>query len=297
MTTDPPMVNLLAKTLAAELATVDAPQDIAGRRELLALYLGAGLAQPAEAELARLLVQFSWDHGVLSDVLNLRRDLHQPTELMRFAKIAESLPDRSEGLRLALAQAFAAVGELEAAAKEFGALLQTDSGRKGAAGAIATFVRSHPDLPALRSALIKLCYLHPDLLLEPPLRYAVFRAAADLDKPLARQQLPTMFHPAIAATDLILDVAIQAWRLGRWDDAARARYPHGARIMNAYREWSVTTWSADGLGLSVEDVRPIVESRGLTFPPPRELGANILSGSTEEAVAELVVALRQRRSV
>jgi len=222
MTNDCPKVDLLAKALAAELATVDAPQDTTRRLELVAQYRRAGLAQPAEAELARLLVQFSWDHGVLADVLDLRRHLHRPGELLRFAKIAESLPDRSEGLQLALGQAFAAVGELEAAAKEFGALLQTDSGRKAAAGAIATFVRSHPDLPALRLALIKLCYLHPDLLLEPPLRYAVFRAAADLDKPLARQQLGTMFHPAIETTDLILDVAVQAWRLGQWDDAARA---------------------------------------------------------------------------
>jgi len=76
--------------------------------------------------------------------------------------------------------------------------------------------------------------------------------------------------------------------------APAARYAHGARIINAYRQWSVTTWSVADLGLSAEELAPAVESRGIKFPPPRELGS-IVSGTPAEAAAEVAAQLRARR--
>lgn len=79
-------------------------------------------------------------------------------------------------------------------------------------------------------------------------------------------------------------------------DAPPARYPHGARIMNAYREWNVTTWTSGDLDMTEDELTPLVESRGLAFPPARELG-NILPGSPAETAREVVEQLRSRRLV
>ena len=79
-------------------------------------------------------------------------------------------------------------------------------------------------------------------------------------------------------------------------EAPPARYLHGGRIMNAYREWGVTTWTTADLGLAEEELRPAIESRGLMFPQPRELG-NRLTGSPKEAAREVVTQLRSRRLI
>ncbi|MFQ6672958.1 MAG: electron transfer flavoprotein subunit beta/FixA family protein, partial [Candidatus Tectimicrobiota bacterium] len=76
----------------------------------------------------------------------------------------------------------------------------------------------------------------------------------------------------------------------------KPRYPHGARIMNAYREWEVTTWGIADLGLAEEDLAPITEFRGRTFPPPREFGERI-TGAPEEAARELVHYLKSRKVI
>lgn len=90
-------------------------------------------------------------------------------------------------------------------------------------------------------------------------------------------------------------VAVELPALVAMSDAAPpARYPHGARIMNAYREWDVTTWTAGDLGMSEDDLSPIVEGRGLSYPPERERGA-IVSGAPEEAAGAVLALLRSRR--
>jgi len=53
-------------------------------------------------------------------------------------------------------------------------------------------------------------------------------------------------------------------------EAFRPRYAHGARIMNAYREWDVTTWSAADLRLDGDALNPLLAFRSEGFPPPLE---------------------------
>jgi electron transfer flavoprotein alpha/beta subunit len=79
-------------------------------------------------------------------------------------------------------------------------------------------------------------------------------------------------------------------------DANQPRYPTGARIINAYREWEVTVWGASDLGLGVEDLKPLVEEKRISFPPERELGTKI-TGAPGEAVKELVRHLRAGRVI
>jgi electron transfer flavoprotein beta subunit len=79
-------------------------------------------------------------------------------------------------------------------------------------------------------------------------------------------------------------------------DANEPRYPTGARIINAYREWEVTVWGASDLGLEAEELQPLVEEKRISFPPERELGTKI-TGAPEEAVEELVRHLRAGRVI
>lgn len=74
-------------------------------------------------------------------------------------------------------------------------------------------------------------------------------------------------------------------------EAFRARYPHGARIMSAYREWPVQTWSASDLGLEAADLASRVVFRRESFPPPIEVG-EVLRGSPASVAQEAVTALK-----
>ncbi len=73
--------------------------------------------------------------------------------------------------------------------------------------------------------------------------------------------------------------------------ANQPRLPHGARIMNAYREWEVTTWGLADLGLSAEELPPLIGLKRKTFPPERTLG-ELMTGTPEEAAEELAQLLR-----
>lgn len=79
-------------------------------------------------------------------------------------------------------------------------------------------------------------------------------------------------------------------------DAFPARYPHGARIMNAYREWQVTTWNAADLGLDEAALKPLLAFRGESFPPPRPVGEQI-KGAPASAAHELITALKLQKVI
>jgi len=79
-------------------------------------------------------------------------------------------------------------------------------------------------------------------------------------------------------------------------DANEPRYPTGAGIINAYREWEVTVWGASDLGLEAKDLEPLTEEKRISFPPERELGTKI-AGAPEEAARELVQYLKATRII
>ncbi len=79
-------------------------------------------------------------------------------------------------------------------------------------------------------------------------------------------------------------------------DANEPRYPTGAGIINAYREWEVTVWGASDLGLEAADLQPLMEEKRISFPPEREFGAKI-TGAPEEAARELVQYLKAGRVI
>jgi electron transfer flavoprotein beta subunit len=76
--------------------------------------------------------------------------------------------------------------------------------------------------------------------------------------------------------------------------AERPRYPHPARIANAWNEGMVDVWTAADLG--VADLAPDAEIGGLVLGPERTRG-QVIKGSAQEAAAELVGVLRARRLI
>jgi electron transfer flavoprotein beta subunit len=79
-------------------------------------------------------------------------------------------------------------------------------------------------------------------------------------------------------------------------DSNEPRYPHGARIISAYREWEVEIWGAKDLSLTEEELIPLTEVRRKAFPPPREFGEKI-RGTPKEAARDLVRYLKARKVV
>ena len=74
----------------------------------------------------------------------------------------------------------------------------------------------------------------------------------------------------------------------------RPRYPHPARIANAWNDGMVEVWTAADLGLT--DLKPDTEIGGLILGPERTRG-QVIKGSAQEAAAELVGLLKSRRLV
>ncbi len=79
-------------------------------------------------------------------------------------------------------------------------------------------------------------------------------------------------------------------------EAFPARYAHGARIMNAYREWQVTTWNAVDLGLDEAALKPLLAFRGESFPPPLPVGEQV-KGAPASAAHELITALKLQKVI
>jgi electron transfer flavoprotein beta subunit len=73
--------------------------------------------------------------------------------------------------------------------------------------------------------------------------------------------------------------------------ANQPRLPHGARVINSYREYQLEVWTAADLPFSEDELQPAVENRGQAFPPQREFGT--ILGSP----AELVGMLRRNRLI
>ena len=65
------------------------------------------------------------------------------------------------------------------------------------------------------------------------------------------------------------------------------RYPHGARIMNAYHDWQVALWRVADLGLDTDSIAPLTEFRGQSFAPPLVVGER-LRGNPEQ-IAEVLL--------
>ncbi len=97
----------------------------------------------------------------------------------------------------------------------------------------------------------------------------------------------TGFAAVTASPPLVITASAEAFPL---------RYAHGARIMNAYREWTVTTWEASDLDLDSAALAPKLVLRSEGFPAPLERG-EVFRGDPQEIGRDVVVALRQQKLI
>ncbi|HEY4688772.1 MAG TPA: hypothetical protein VIK33_05630 [Anaerolineae bacterium] len=74
-------------------------------------------------------------------------------------------------------------------------------------------------------------------------------------------------------------------------DAFDAGHPNGWRLMDAYKKWSVEMWNAGELGLSADDLKPMVVKKEDAFPPERQRGTRVTD------VNELVTLLKRERVI
>lgn len=73
--------------------------------------------------------------------------------------------------------------------------------------------------------------------------------------------------------------------------ANQPRYPHGGRIMESYRQYQPEVWTAADLDLSEDELKPVVDQRGQSFPPERQRGTVL------DSPAELVRLLKRNRVI
>jgi electron transfer flavoprotein beta subunit len=78
-------------------------------------------------------------------------------------------------------------------------------------------------------------------------------------------------------------------------EAFPPRYAHGARIMNAYREWDVPVWNAEDLGLAEAALAPLLAFRSEGFPPPLEV--EVYRGDPETVAREAVMTLKLQKLI
>ncbi|MBN1659611.1 MAG: hypothetical protein JXA93_14490 [Anaerolineae bacterium] len=79
-------------------------------------------------------------------------------------------------------------------------------------------------------------------------------------------------------------------------EAFPPRYPPGARIMSAYRDWSVMTWGAADLGLSEQDLAAQLAFRREGFPPPLP-EAERYRGAAADVARDAIGVLRMERII
>lgn len=79
-------------------------------------------------------------------------------------------------------------------------------------------------------------------------------------------------------------------------EAFPLRYPHGARIMDAYRQWEVTVWDASQLGLDTQALKTFLALRSESFPPPLPAGEQYV-GDPESVAQDAVMTLKLQRLV
>jgi len=94
----------------------------------------------------------------------------------------------------------------------------------------------------------------------------------------------THFHKVEADVPAVIAIA---------RDSNQPRYAHGREILNTFKaKDAVEVLSLADLHLTEAEVMPLVEVRGESFPPERELG-RMLDGSLDDAAHQIVEVIRK----
>jgi electron transfer flavoprotein beta subunit len=123
------------------------------------------------------------------------------------------------------------------------------------------------------------------------LGYAQITAAYSLATGDGRLQAVRRWGKGYAAVEVELPAVVTVA-----PEAFPPRYAHGARIMNAYREWDVPVWNASDLDLDEVALQPLLAFRSQTFPPPLEIGETF-RGDPATVAQDVIMALKLQKLV
>ncbi len=201
-----------------ELATAWDPENIDRRLALVRAYQKNGLHQAAEAELCRLGRKAPNHPMVLTATLDLLVDKRAWSLLPRTLIPARAVVEPPLELRMSLARACEVLGHIEEAASQYDAILNLAPCPEEALARLAEFIRRYPDLHPKLPKLAALAQGTGLACRAPALQYAALRGCIDSHPALARKLLKQVEFFRIQSVDVVLDLAIQAFRLGRWGE-------------------------------------------------------------------------------
>lgn len=209
-----------AELVQAELATADAPASAEGFRRVADAYEAAGFANVSLSVLRKTASFGIESHAVLPALLKGFRAQRQFAELNTAVQSALSIQDPEGDLRRELAKALACLNQVPAADREWASLIRAGSMNEADWESCACFVMNCPDAPSL-AQMITAIQERKELRSHPLAAYCVARHLIDPNTAAALEALREIDLSLVAEgnTDILLDLAILAWRL---HDYARA---------------------------------------------------------------------------
>lgn len=223
--------------LDAEIDSAGSPITAATASRTASLYERTGFEKEG-LSLLRRCVRFGVNNpDILPSLLEALTRQRQFTELNRALQVCANLADRPPELRRQVARAFSALGQTVPAAAEWSSLMEQGGMLEDDWLALARFLVNSGDVPSeiaqpLDNQAENLhmyakqgqSVFRDDKGQAPPslVSYCMFRARVDNNRTWARKVLPQIRPENIPDVEVVLDLAIGAWRLGAFEKAAEA---------------------------------------------------------------------------
>ena len=220
-TEQPRSSSSLSSLLSAELASAERPGDVCHRASLARDYRRLGFLDSAKAETSRLFRTHPNHADVIAEKLTLVVRAGSTCELTKVLDRAKRVASPSSDLLAAIGGGLVRLRRYDEAAEPLAQMLQQGPCSDVGLHALAAFLR-HGQTSYPVACMLQRFALRGHAGDAPPLlQYAMIRSMTDWDAPRARERLASLCVEAIDSYDVLLDLTIQAFRLGAWAKAIR----------------------------------------------------------------------------
>jgi hypothetical protein len=221
--TTPAAGNSWAELVQAEITTADGPASAESFCRVAAAYDAADLPNVALAVLRKAGSFGIENRAVLPALLKGLRKQRKFAELNTALQAGLAINDRETDLRRELALALSCLSQIPAAEMEWASLIRTGCMNETDWLSCATFVANCPDAPALVQMMTAISE-RQELRAHPLAGFCAVKHLIDRDLAAAQRVLLEV-DPARASAgdaDILLHLAILAWRLRDYDKAEKA---------------------------------------------------------------------------
>jgi hypothetical protein len=218
-----PVDDRWMELLQAEIGTADGPPSAETLCRVAAAYEAANFPDAALAVLRKAGSFGIENHPVLPALLRGLRAQRHFAELSTAMQTGLAIQDRQADLRRELALALACLSQFPAAQREWASLIRTGCMTQTDWLDCARFVMNCPDAPSLVE-LGTAIQENPELRTHPLAGYCAVKHLIDRDTAAARRALRKLDPARAGACDaeILLDLAILAWRLHKYTKAEAA---------------------------------------------------------------------------